>query len=89
MKDQWEEFVLTFNVWTGINRRYLTIKVHKSNADFINLGMVRVWSSQKAETILDLVTKRIKVFGLAIDYIVAFVTNGCMQDIFARATHSA
>ena len=55
---------------------YLTINVHTSNADFINLGMVRVWSSQKAKTILELVTKRIKDYCLSMDDIVVFVTEG-------------
>ena len=79
MKEQWEaflKFLLTFNEWTGKNRRYITINVHTTNADFTNLGMVRAWSSQKAETILELVTKISKDFGLAMDNIVAFVTYG-------------
>ena len=74
MQEHWEAFriILTFDKWTGKNRRYLTINFHASNADVINLGMVRVRSSQKAE----LVTNRIKDFGLAMDNIVAFVTDG-------------
>ena len=75
-KNSMKRFVSTFDEWTGKNRRYLTINVHTSNADFINLGMARVWSSQKAETILELAAKRFKDFGLAMDDIVAFVTDG-------------
>ena len=53
--------MLTFDKWTWKNRRYLTVRltinVQTSNTDFINLGMVRVWSSQKAKTNFELVTK--------------------------------
>ena len=67
---------MTFDDWTGKNRICLTVNVHTPNADFINLGMIRVWGSQKAETILQLVIKRIEHFGLAMEDIVAFVTDG-------------
>ena len=46
------------------------------NADFINLAMIRVWGSQKVETILELVIKIIEDFGLAMEDIGAFVTDG-------------
>ena len=75
-KNSGKRFVLLFDEWTGKNIRYLTIKRSRIQCRLINLGMVRVWSSQKAETILELVTKKIKDFGLAIDDIVAFVTDG-------------
>ena len=48
------------------------IIAHSSPLKFL----ARSVSSQKAETFLELVTKRIKDFGLAIDDIVAFLNNG-------------
>ena len=74
-KNSGKRLLLTFNEWTGKNRRYITFNVHTTNTDFTNLGMVRASSSQKAETILELVTKRIKDYGLAMDDIIAFVSR--------------
>ena len=69
-------FAVSFDEWTGKNRRYLTLNVHTKDADFYNLGMVRLWASQTAETILKLVTVRLQEFGVELHHITAFVTNG-------------
>ena len=69
-------FDVSFDEWTGKNRRYLTLNVHTKDADFYNLGMVRVWASQTAETILKLVTRRLQEFGVELHHITAFVTDG-------------
>ena len=69
-------FAVSFDEWTGKNRRYLTLNVHTKDADFYNLGMVRVWVSQTAETILKLVTRRLQEFGVELHHITAFVTDG-------------
>ena len=68
-------FAVSFDEWTGKNRRYLTLNVHTKDADFYNLGMVRVWASQTAETILKLVTLRLREFGVELHHIAAFVTD--------------
>ena len=62
MKEARGRFALTFDEWTGGNKRYLTLEVLFSRADFINLGMitVKVWSTQKADTLLKLDTLRLK-----------------------------
>ena len=75
-KEDGERFALTFDEWTGGNKRYLTVNVHFSGAGFINLGMIRVWSSQNAETLLGLVTKRMLEYELTWDDIVAITTDG-------------
>ena len=59
---QGKQFAATFDEWTGRNRRYLTINLHISIGDFINLGMIRVWAGQTAETILKLVTTRLSEY---------------------------
>ena len=69
-------FAVSFDEWTGKNRRYLTLNVHTKDADFYNLGMVRVWASQTAETIMKLVTLRLQEFGVELHHITAFVTDG-------------
>ena len=76
MKQAGQRFALTFDEWTGANKRYLTVNVHFSGADFINLGMIRVWSSQKAETLLKLVTIRLQEFELNWNDVVAITTDG-------------
>ena len=67
-------FAVSFDEWTGKNRRYLILNVHTKDADFYNLGMV--WASQTAETILKLVTLRLQEFGVELHHITAFVTDG-------------
>ena len=69
-------FAVSFDEWTGKNRRCLTLNVHTKDADFYNLGMVRVWASQTAEMILKLVTLRLQEFGVELHHITAFVTDG-------------
>ena len=76
MKEGGERFGLTFDEWTGGNKRYLTVNVHLCGSEFINLGMIRVWSSQKADTLLKLVTLRMKEYDLTWDDIVAITTYG-------------
>ena len=39
---KWLRFAVSFDEWTGKNRRYLTLNVHTKDADFYNLGMVSV-----------------------------------------------
>ena len=67
-------FAVSFDKWTGKNRRYLILNVHTKDADFYNFGMV--WAIQTAETILKLVTLRLQVFGVELHHITAFVTDG-------------
>ena len=69
-------FALSFDEYTGKNRRYLTINVHSDNGVCYNLGMVRVWSSQTAETILKLVELRLADFKMNFTHIAAMVTDG-------------
>ena len=69
-------FALSFDEYTGKNRRYLTINVHSDNGVSYNLGMVRVWSSQTAETVLKLVELRLADFKMNFTHIAAMVTDG-------------
>ena len=69
-------FALSFDEYTGKNRRYLTINVHSENGVCYNLGMVRVWNSQTAETVLKLVELRLADFKMNFDHITAMVTDG-------------
>ena len=75
MKDN-KRYALSFDEYTGKNRRYLTVNVHTDDGVWFNLGMVRVWNSQTAETVLKLVKFRLSEFGLTFDHIVAMVTDG-------------
>ena len=69
-------FALSFDEYTGKNRRYLTINVHSDNGVCYKLGMVRVWSSQTAETVLKLVEIRLADFKMNFTHIAAMVTDG-------------
>ena len=50
LKESGHRFSITFDEWSGRNRRYMTINLHLKGGDWINLGMIRVWYSQKSET---------------------------------------
>ena len=55
----------------------MTLNVNGSYPDWVNLGIIRVWGSQTAETLLKLVETRLRGFGLSIDRdIIAMVTDG-------------
>ena len=41
LRDQGQRFSLTFDEWTGRNRRYVTVNVHSKDVDWFNLGMIR------------------------------------------------
>ena len=69
-------FALSFDEYTGKNRRYLTINMHSDDGVCYNLGMGRVWNSQTAETVLKLVELRLTDFKVSFDYITAMVTDG-------------
>ena len=69
-------FALSFDEYTGKNRRYLTINVHSENGVCYNFGMVRVWNSQTAETVLKLVELCLADFKMNFDHITAMVTDG-------------
>ena len=69
-------FALSFDEYTGKNKRYLTINVHSEDGVCYNLGMVRVWSSQTAETVLKLVEVRLADFKMNFDHITGMVTDG-------------
>ena len=69
-------FSISFDEYTGKNRRYLTVNIHSDGDLWYNLGMVRVWGSQTAETIATLVTNRLAEYGLTFDHIIAAVTDG-------------
>ena len=71
-------FSLTFDEWSGLNcRRYMTINIHHGDSRHYNLGMIRVWGSQTAETLLKIVELRLAEFGLSVDPdVVAMVTDG-------------
>ena len=69
-------FALSFDEYTGKNKRYLTINVHSEDGVFYNLGMVRVWSPQTAATVLKLVELRLADFKMNFDHITAMVTDG-------------
>ena len=68
-------FALSFDEYTGKNRRYLTINVHSENGVCYNLGMVRVWNSQTAETFFKLVELCLADFKINFDHITAMVTD--------------
>ena len=57
-------------------RYYLTVNVLFLRTDFITLGMIRIWSTQKAGTLLKLVTLRLKDFKFIWNDIMAITTDG-------------
>ena len=70
-------FAVSFDEYTGRNRRYMTVNVHEGPKVWYNLGMIRVWAGQTAETLLRLVTSRLEDFGITLErHVVALVTDG-------------
>ena len=56
----------------------MTVNLQFNEREWINLGMIRVWFSQTAETLLKLVELRLEEYGLSIEGdIVAMVTDIC------------
>ena len=68
---------LTTDEYTGKNnKRFMNINVHYNDGDFDSLGMVRVWGSQKSETLLKLIEIRLKEFDLTWKNVVGCTTDG-------------
>ena len=77
INEQKKRFSLTFDEYTSIkNRRSLTINVHNAEGKSQSLGMVRVWGSQTADSILKLVKGRLEKFGIDLKTIVSVTTDG-------------
>jgi hypothetical protein len=77
-KESGKKFSITFDEWSGRNRRYMTVNLHLDEGKWINLGMIRVWHSQKSESLLKLVEGRLKDYGVNLsDDVIAMVTDGC------------
>ena len=54
----------------------MTVNLHLNEGEWINLGMIRVWFSQTAETLFKLVELRLEEFGLSMEgSIVVMVTD--------------
>ena len=56
-----KRYSLSFDEYTGRNRRYMTVNLHSNNGVWYNLGLVRVWKSQTAETLLQLVEQSVDI----------------------------
>ena len=72
---------MTSDEWTGGTKRYLRY-YHSERALFKNrlynlaLGMIRVWSTQKVDTLRKLVTLRLGILSLSGTIIMAITTDG-------------
>ena len=70
LKKELEEgklYSLSFDEYTGRNRRYMTVNLHSNNGVWYNLRLVTVWKSQSAETLLQLVKQRISHFNIVLE----------------------
>ena len=82
-------FAVSFDEYTGRNRRYMTVNVHEGPKVWYNLGMIRVWADQTAETLLRLVTSRLEDFGITLErHVVALVTDGASMENFKSSNLS-
>jgi hypothetical protein len=77
-KKEGQRFSVTLDDWTSTrNRRYMNVNVHGKAATVWNLGLVRVHGSMPAEKCVELLEKKLSVFGLSLkDDIVAICTDG-------------
>jgi|GWRWMinimDraft_12_1066020.scaffolds.fasta_scaffold02566_2 HSP20 family molecular chaperone IbpA len=77
-RDAGKRFSLTFDEWSSLrNRRYMNINVHSNNGKFWSLGLTRVEGSMPATKCIELVQKRLSLFGLCLETdIVGIVTDG-------------
>ena len=67
-----ERFSLTFDEYTGGNRRYMCINVHQCGGKRWHLGLVRVWARQTAETLKKIIEYRLEEFHLSWDHIILY-----------------
>ena len=70
--------------YTGKNRRYLSLNVHRRGGIRWNVGLVRVWTSQSAETLKEIMEMRLADFKLSWDHIIAATTDGVSATIKLR-----
>ena len=71
-----QRFSLTFDEYTGNNKRFMCLNVHGQLGKRWNLGLIRVWRSQTAETLKKLIELRLRDFQLSWKHIVAVTTDG-------------
>ncbi|XP_023218024.1 uncharacterized protein LOC111620341 [Centruroides sculpturatus] len=64
LKEKGQRFSLSFDEWTSQkNHRYINLNVHHKETHF-NLGLIRIRGSCTAEHCIELVSERLKTFGL-------------------------
>ena len=71
-----KRYSLTFDEYTGNNKRFMCLNVHGQLGKRWNLGLIRVWRSQTAETLKKLIELRLSDFQLSWEHIVAVTTDG-------------
>ena len=71
-----KRYSLTFDEYTGNNKRFMCLNVHGQLGKRWNLGLIRVWKSQTAETLKILIELRLREFQLSWEHIVAVTTDG-------------
>ncbi|CAK1587921.1 unnamed protein product [Parnassius mnemosyne] len=80
MKSQNKRFTMTFDEWTCTrNKRYMNINIHSKDlepANYKNLGLVRIKGSMPADVGTQLIQQHLSNFGLSLEDIVAFTTDG-------------
>ena len=77
-KKRGERFSLTFDEWTSTkNRRYMCINVHERGVQLWSLCLIRAEGSMPAMRCIELLTKKLKMFGLDLKQdIVSITTDG-------------
>ncbi|CAG5019360.1 unnamed protein product [Parnassius apollo] len=80
VKSQNKRFTMTFDEWTSTrNKRYMNINIHSKDlepANYKNLGLVRIKCSMPADVGTQLIQQHLSNFGLSLEDIVAFTTDG-------------
>ena len=75
-KQNGERFSLTLDEYTGKNRRFMCVNVHKRGGTRWCLGLIRVWGSQTAHTLKRLIEMRLQDFQIGWDDVIAVTTDG-------------
>lgn len=75
LKIKGQRFSLSFDEWTSKkNHRYINLNVHHKETHF-NLGLIRIYGSCTAEHCIQLVSERLKKFGLNVETDIIDITT--------------
>lgn len=87
-RDKKGKFSVSLDEWTSCaNKRYININLHCPELNVINLGLIRIHGSATAEACKSYLERKLLIFGISLEDIVAIVTDGAAVMLkFGRIT---